>query len=93
MPILSSEIKMSDVELHEYIRFVKNEVQKSENIKPEIGFWIGAQSMEITFETVTETRKGGGLKIYLLSAEGEKKNKSVQRVKISFVTQALKETV
>jgi hypothetical protein len=79
---------LSNVELHDFIKFIKEEVKKSETEKPEKGFWIGAQSLEMTFETVTEVNKKGGLKIYLLSAEREKKQKSVQTVKINFVTQA-----
>jgi hypothetical protein len=64
---------LSNVELHDFIKFIKEEIGKSEQMKPEIGFWIGAQSMEMSFETVTEVNKKGGLKIYLLSAEGEQK--------------------
>jgi len=45
------------VELNEFIRFVKEEVRNSEDPKPENGFWTGAQSLEITFETVTEIKK------------------------------------
>ena len=78
---------MSNVELHDYIKFIKEEIQKSEGAKPEIGFWIGAQSLEMSFETVTEVDKKGGLKIYLLSAEGEQRKKTVQTVKINFVIQ------
>ena len=48
---------------------------------------MGAESLEITFETTTEVSKEGGLKIYILSAKGETKNKLVQTVKIKFVTQ------
>jgi hypothetical protein len=76
-----------DVELHEFIRYVKKEVEKSEDPKPKIGFWIGANSLEITFETITEVDKKGGFRIYLLSAEGKKKDKTVQTVKINLVTQ------
>lgn len=76
-----------NVELSEFIKFVKKEVEKSEDPKPKKGFWIGAQGLEITFETITEVDKKGGLKIYLLSAEGEKKKRTVQTVKVSFVTQ------
>ena len=79
-----------NVELHEFIRFVKEEVKKSEDPKPKEGFWIGAQSLEITFQTITEVDKKGGLKIFLLSAEGEKKKKMVQTVKINLVTQEFK---
>jgi len=79
-----------NVELHEYIKFIKEEVKKSEDPKPEKGFWIGAQSLEITFQTVTEVDKKGGLKIFLLSAEGEQKKRLVQTVKISLVTQDFK---
>ena len=83
--------KMSKgVELHEYIKFVKDEVKKSEDPKPERGFWIGAQSLEITFQTVTEVDKKGGLKIFLLSMEGKKKEQKVQTVKINLVTQEFK---
>lgn len=78
------------MELHEFIKFVKSEVKKSEDPKPEKGFWIGAQSLEITFETVTEVDKRGGLKIYLLSAEGEQKKKTVQTVKVNLITQDFK---
>jgi len=78
------------VELHEYIRFIKEQVEESEDPKPEKGFWIGASSLEITFQTVTEVDKKGGLRIFLLSAEGEKKKKTVQTVKISLVTQDFK---
>lgn len=80
-------MEKKNVELNEFIRFIKEEVKKSEDPKPEKGFWIGAQSLEITFETVTEIDKKGGLKIILISAEGEKKEKTVQTVKISLVTQ------
>ena len=76
-----------NVELHEYINFIKEEVKKSEDPKPEKGFWIGAQSLEITFQTVTEVDTKGGLKIFFLSAEGEHKKKLVQTVKIGLVTQ------
>lgn len=76
-----------NVELHEFIKFVKEEVRKSEDPKPREGFWIGAQSLEITFQTTTEVIKGGGLKIYLLSVEGEKEEKTVQTVKVNLVTQ------
>jgi len=65
------------VELHEFIKFIKEEVKKSEDPKPEEGFWIDAQSLEITFQTITEVDKKGGLRIFLLSAEGEKKEKTV----------------
>jgi len=75
------------VELHEYIRFVKNEVKKSEDEKPKEGFWIGAQSLEITFQTTTEVSKEAGLKIYILSAKGEKIQQTVQTVKINLTTQ------
>ena len=75
------------VELNDYIKFIKNEVKKSETEKPKEGFWMGAESLEITFETTTEVSKEGGLKIYILSAKGETKNKLVQTVKINFVTQ------
>ena len=78
-----------NVELHEYIKFIKGEVKKSEDPKPDRGFWIGAQSLEITFQTVTEVDIKGGLKIFLLSAEGEHKKKLVQTVKIGLVTQDL----
>ena len=78
------------VELHEYIKFIKEEVKKSEDPRPDIGFWIGAQSLEITFETTTEVDKKGGLRIYFLSAEGEKKKRLVQTVKITLVTQEFK---
>lgn len=83
-------IMSKNVELYEYIRFIKEEVKKSEDPRPEKGFWIGAQSLEITFQTVTEVDKKGGLKIFLLSAEGKKKEKTVQTVKISLVTQDFK---
>ena len=53
-------------------------------------FWIGANSLEITFETITEIDKKGGFRIYLVSAEGEKKDKTVQTVKINLVTQDFK---
>jgi len=76
-----------NVELHEYIRFIKEQVEESEDPKPKKGFWIGATSLEITFQTVTEVDKKGDLKIFLLSAEGEKKEKTVQTVKINLVTQ------
>ena len=75
------------VELHEYIKFIKDEVKKSENDKPKEGFWIGAQSLEITFKTTTEVSKEGGLKIYFLSAKGEKKQQTIQTVKINLITQ------
>jgi len=81
-----------NVELHEYIRFIKEEVKKSEDLKPDKGFWIGAQSLEIAFETVTEIDKKGGLKIFLISTEGEKKERLVQTVKISLVTQDFQES-
>lgn len=77
----------NDVELNEFIKYVKKQVEKSEDPKPEKGFWIGAQSLEITFQTITEVDKKGGFRIYLLSAEGEKKDKTVQTVKINLVTQ------
>lgn len=79
-----------NVELHEYIRFIKKEVEKSEDPRPEKGFWIGAQSLEITFEAFTEVDKGGGIRMYFLSAEGQKKKRLVQTVKISFATQEFK---
>lgn len=75
------------VELHEYIKFIKNEVKKSEDEKPKEGFWIGAQSLEITFQTTTEVSKEAGLKIYVLSAKGEKIQQTVQTVKINLATQ------
>lgn len=78
------------VELNEYIKFIKNEIKKSETEKPKEGFWIGAQSLEMTFETTTEISKEGGLKIYVLSAEGKKKEQLVQTVKITFATQEFK---
>jgi hypothetical protein len=78
------------VELHEYIKFIKEEVRKSEDIKPKEGFWIGAQSLEITFQTVTEVDKKCGLRIFLLSAEGARKKRLIQTVKISLVTQEFK---
>ena len=76
-----------NVELYEYIKFIKEEVKKSETTKPDKGFWIGAQSLEITFQTVTEVDTKGGLKIFLLSAEGKKREQKVQTVKISLATQ------
>lgn len=75
------------VELHEYIKFIKNEVKKSEDEKPKEGFWIGAQSLEITFQTTTEVSKEAGLKIYVLSAKGEKIQQTIQTVKINLTTQ------
>lgn len=80
----------NDVELHKFIKHVKKEVERSEDPKPETGFWIGANSLEITFETITEVDKKGGFRIYLVSAEGEKKDKTVQTVKINLVTQNFK---
>jgi hypothetical protein len=80
----------NDVELNKFIKYVKKEVEKSEDPKPETGFGIGAQSLEITFQTITEVDKKGGFRIYLLSAEGEKKDKTVQTVKINLVTQDFK---
>jgi hypothetical protein len=82
---LSTEDKK--VELHEYIKFIKNEVKKSEDEKPKEGFWIGAQSLEITFQTTTEVSKEAGLKIYVLSAKGEKIQQTIQTVKINLTTQ------
>jgi len=82
---LSTEDKK--VELHEYIKFIKNEVKKSEDEKPKEGFWIGAQSLEITFQTTTEVSKETGLKIYVLSAKGEKIQQTIQTVKINLTTQ------
>jgi hypothetical protein len=76
-----------NVELHEFIKFIKEEIKKSEDPKPSEGFWIGAQTLEITFQTVTEVDKKGGLKVLLLSAEGEKKAKTIQTLKIVLVTQ------
>jgi hypothetical protein len=78
------------IELNEYIKFIKDEVKKSETDKPKEGFWIGAQSLEMAFETTTEVNKECGLKIYVLSAEGKKKEQLVQTVKITFVTQEFK---
>lgn len=75
------------VELHEYIKFIKDEVKKSEDEKPKEGFWIGAQSLEITFQTTTEVSKEAGLKIYVLSAKGEKIRQTIQTVKINLTTQ------
>jgi hypothetical protein len=75
------------VELHEYIKFIKAEVKKSEDEKPKEGFWIGAQSLEISFQTTTEVSKEGGLKIYFLSAKGEKIQQEIQTVKINLITQ------
>ena len=80
-------IEDKKVELHEYIKFIKNEVKKSEDEKPKEGFWIGAQSLEITFQTTTEVSKEAGLKIYILSAKGEKVQQTVQTVKINLATQ------
>lgn len=80
------------VELHEYIRFVKDEIKKSEDLKPQHGFWIGAQTLELTFETTTETSKGVGVKIYVLSGEGKKKQQNIQTVKIGLVTQEYKQS-
>lgn len=79
-----------NVELSEFINYIKGQVRKSEEPKPSEGFWIGASSLEITFETITEVKRGGGLRIYLLSAEGEKKNRTVQKVTINLVTQDFK---
>ena len=76
-----------NIALHEYLRFIKEEVKKSEDPKPEKGFWIGAQSLEITFEVFTEIDKEGGISMYFLSAKGKKKEQSVQRVTISLATQ------
>lgn len=76
-----------NVELHEYIRFIKEEVTKSEDPKPKKGFWIGAQSLEITFQVFTEVDKEGGISMYFLSAKGQKKEKLVQTVTITLVTQ------
>lgn len=84
------EDESEKVELHDYIKFIKDEVRKSEENKPEEGFWIGAQSLEMTFQTTTEVSKEGGLKIYVVSAEGKKKQQIIQTVKISFVTQEFK---
>jgi hypothetical protein len=49
--------------------------------------WIGAQSLSITFQTTTEIDKRGGLKMFILSTEGEKKERAVQSVTINLVTQ------
>ena len=77
-----------NVELHEFIKYIKAEINKSEDPKPELGFWMGVQSLEITFQTITEVGARGGLKIFVLSAEGEKQEKTVQTVKINLVTQS-----
>lgn len=76
---------MADLELHEYIKFVKDQIAKSETEKPEKGFWIGAESLEITFQTKTEIGKEGGIKILVLSAGEEKKDEVTQTIKVNFV--------
>lgn len=80
---------MSNVTLSDFIEHVKAQIMASEDPKPPTGFWIGVQTVEITFETISEVLKGGGLKIYLFSAQGEKKDKTVQKIKINLVTQDL----
>ena len=82
---------MEEVELGEYIRYVKDEIKKSEDPRPEEGFWIGIQSAEITFQTTTEITKGGGLKILFLSGEASKKDQSIQTVTMTFVSQDFKQ--
>ena len=62
-------------------RYIKAEIKKSEDQKD--GFWIGAQSLEMTFQTTTEVSKEGGLKIYFLSAQGKTEQQLIQTVKIS----------
>ena len=79
----------ASVELHEYIRFIKEEVKKSEDPKPKEGLWIGAQSLSITFQTTTEIDERGGLKMFILSTEGEKKERAAQSVTINLVTQEI----
>ena len=82
-----STFPSENVELYEFIKFVKGQVHASEDPKPMAGFWIGVQTLEITFQTITEVDKKGQLKVFLLSAEGAKKEKTVQTVKINLVTQ------
>lgn len=82
---------MEEVELSEYIRYVKDEIKKSEDAKPEEGFWIGLQSAEITFQTTTEIIKEGGLKIFFLSGEASKKDQAVQTVTMTFISQDFKQ--
>lgn len=79
--------------MSEYIKYIKDEVKKSESEKPKEGFWIGAQTLEMTFQTTTEVSREGRLKIYVLSAEGKKKEQVIQTVKIGFITQEFKPRV
>ena len=83
---------MKEVELNEYIKYIKNEIKKSEDLKPQEGFWIGMQSAEITFQTTTEIEKEGGLKIFFFSGEASKKSQNIQTIKMTFVSQDLKQT-
>lgn len=81
------EKQMTEVELSEYIRYIKKQITQSEDPRPSKGFWIGMQSAEITFQTTTEVIKDGGLKIYFLSGQVSKADKTIQTIKMTFVTQ------
>ena len=75
---------MSNVELHKYIIKLKEEIIKSETKKPREGFWIGTKSLEMTLQTITEVNDKGGIMIYFLSAEKQKKKQTIQTLKIGF---------
>lgn len=86
-------IKLKEVELSEYIKYVKEEIKKSEDPRPEKGFWMGVQTTEISFQTTTDITKEGGLKIFFFSGGATKKDQTVQTIKMTFISQDYKPIV
>lgn len=74
-------------DLTEFIRDVKKQITDSEDPRPEKGFWMGVQIVELEVDAITESKKGGGITVYVLHGEVEKTTKSTQRIKISMATQ------
>jgi hypothetical protein len=80
-------ISAGSTELTEFIRDVKRQITESEDPRPVEGFWIGVQSIELEVDAVTESKKGGGVGIWVLHGEIDKSTRSTQRIKINLVTQ------
>ncbi|MEM0328126.1 MAG: hypothetical protein QXU11_12465 [Thermoproteota archaeon] len=77
----------NQIELGRYLNYIKNQIKQSEWNRPEKGFWIGVQTVEVEIEAITEIDSSGGLKVYVLRGGISKKEQHIQRIKIGLVTQ------